>query len=405
MIYRCLNCGGALQFDMKTNRMVCDLCCSFFSMDMVAPQAEEEKKQIAQLEEDGFYENDSTYEGETMECKIYHCNSCGAQLMIDQVESATYCAFCGQPTVVFQRVDKQKRPKYIIPFRVTKELALEKVRQRIRSGTFVPKEIKGVTIDRVKGVYIPYKMADVSYHDTQVFSTVESNKYNMQRKHFFDIEGKAHFKQMTVDTSVQLNDESARRLEPYEMIGLKEFEPAYLSGFYADCSDEDAFITKKKIERRAAELYTEKIKERVARKGGQNASLEFSHPTCEIENMDSVLLPAWFVVFHHDQESYTIMVNGQTGKVVGAVPFDKKKAGLIFTLASLPLSALLTSVLVVCCAALKDDSFGVLLIALGVGALFWEFARRRWNQYLYCQGLTKEVEIQQFSKKRVGDDR
>ena len=99
------------------------------------------------------------------------------------------------------------------------------------------------------------------------------------------------------------------------------------------------------------------------------------------------------------------MVNGQTGKVVGAVPFDKKKAGLIFTLASLPLSALLTSVLVVCCAALKDDSFGVLLIALGVGALFWEFARRRWNQYLYCQGLTKEVEIQQFSKKRVGDDR
>ena len=405
MIYRCLNCGGALQFDMKTNRMVCDLCCSFFSMEMVAPQAEEEKKQIEELEENGFFENEDTDEGDTMECNIYHCNSCGAQLMIDQVESATYCAFCGQPTVVFQRVDKQKRPKYIIPFRVTKELALEKVRQRINSGTFVPKEIKGVTIDRVKGVYIPYKMADVTFHDTQVLSTVEASKNGMQRKHFFDIEGEAHFKQMTVDTSVQLNDESARRLEPYEMIGLKQFDPAYLSGFYADCSDEDPFITKKKAERRASELYTEKMKEIVARKGGQNASLEFSHPTCEIEKMDSVLLPAWFVVFHHDGESYTIMVNGQTGKVVGAVPFNKKKAGLIFVCASLPLSVFMVSVLAVCSNFLKDDSFGVLMMVLFAGLIFWEFARRRWNKYIYCQGLTKEVEIQQFSKKRVGDDR
>ena len=404
MIYRCLNCGGVLTYDMSTKRMYCDCCCSYFSMEMVAPQEEEEKKQIAQMEEDTCYEDHTMDEEDTMECKIYHCNSCGAQLLIDEVESATYCVFCGQPTVVFQRVDKQKRPKYIVPFRVTKELALTKVRQRINSGFFVPKEIKGITIDRVKGVYIPYLMADVSYHDIQLLSTVETNKANMQRKHFFDIEGKAHFKQMTVDTSVQLNDESARRLEPYEMVGLKKFDPAYLSGFYADCSDEDAYITKKKVEIRAEQLYSQKMKEIVARKGGQNAKLECSDPTCEIEKMDSVLLPAWFVVFHHDGESYTIMVNGQTGKVVGAVPFDKKKAGIIFAGASTILSALCIEILLCCSYILKDDSFEVYTIFFFCGLLFWEFARRRWKKYKYGQGLTKEVEIQEFSKKRARNE-
>ena len=149
---------------------------------------------------------------------------------------------------------------------------------------------------------------------------------------------------------------------------------------------------------------TQKMKEIVARKGGQNAKLECSDPTCEIENMDSVLLPAWFVVFHHDGESYTIMVNGQTGKVVGAVPFDKKKAGIIFAGASAILSVLCIEILLCCSYVLKDDSFGVYIIFFFCGLLFWEFARRRWKKYKYGQDLTKEVEIQEFSKKRGGNE-
>lgn len=154
------------------------------------------------------------------------------------------------------------------------------------------------------------------------------------------------------------------------------------------------------MEIRAEQLYSQKMKEIVARKGGQNAKLECSDPTCEIEKMDSVLLPAWFVVFHHDGESYTIMVNGQTGKVVGAVPFDKKKAGIIFAGASTILSALCIEILLCCSYILKDDSFEVYTIFFFCGLLFWEFARRRWKKYKYGQGLTKEVEIQEFSKKR-----
>ncbi len=404
MIYRCLNCGGPLEFDTRTKRMTCELCCSFFSMEMVASQAEKEKEQIEKVEEDSCFADTTVWEQDTMECKMYHCNSCGAQLLIDEVESATYCAFCGQPTVVFQRVDKQKRPKYIIPFCVSKELALQKVRQRIDSGLFIPKEIKNVTMDRVRGIYIPYQMVNVRYHDTQVFSTVVSTKDSTQKKRFYDVEGEACFKQMTVDTSMQLNDESAMRLEPYEMIGLKEFEPAYLSGFYADCSDEDNFITKKKVERRAKKLYTEQIKEKIKKKGGHSPVLEFSNPVCEIEKMDSVLLPAWFVVFHHEGESYTLMVNGQTGKVIGAVPMDTKKAIAIFLPFSLLVSAIIAKMLTSLCDVSNGNGLQVLMFVFLLGVLAWSIACNRWKKYKHSQKLAKEVEIQQFSQKRVRDD-
>ena len=51
MIYRCLNCGGALEFDTRTNKMTCNMCCSFFSMEMVTSQTEEEKQQMEELDE------------------------------------------------------------------------------------------------------------------------------------------------------------------------------------------------------------------------------------------------------------------------------------------------------------------------------------------------------------------
>ena len=380
------------------------MCCSFFSMEMVTSQTEEEKQQMEELDENNFCDDTNIFQEDTMECKVYHCNSCGAQLLIDEVESATYCAFCGQPTVVFQRVDKQKKPKYIIPFRITKELALQKVRQRIDSGLFIPKEIKNVTMDRIRGIYIPYQIVDVTYEDTQVFSIVVSTKDSVQKKRFYDIDGVAHFKQMTVDTSMQLNDESAMRLEPYEMVGLKEFEPAYLSGFYADCFDEDKFITRKKVERRAGKLYTEKIKEKIKRKSGRKPTLEFSKPTCEIEKMDSALLPAWFLVFHHNNESYTIMVNGQTGKVIGAVPLDEKKAVAMFLSISLLVSALITEMFKILCNISPNNGIELIGWSFIGGILLWSLVWKRWKKYKYSQKLAKEVEIQQFSQKRGGDD-
>ena len=35
--------------------------------------------------------------------KIYHCQSCGAELVADEYTSATFCSYCGNPTLVEDR--------------------------------------------------------------------------------------------------------------------------------------------------------------------------------------------------------------------------------------------------------------------------------------------------------------
>lgn len=50
------------------------------------------------------------------------------------------------------------------------------------------------------------------------------------------------------------------------------------------------------------------------------------------------MLPAWFLTFRYQQKPYTILVNGQTGKVVGGVPYNKSKVAVCFILTGLAVS-------------------------------------------------------------------
>ena len=52
----------------------------------------------------------------------------------------------------------------------------------------------------------------------------------------------------------------------------------------------------------------------------------------EMINREYMMFPAWFLTFRYEDEPYTILVNGQTEKVVGAVPYDKVKMRLFFVL-------------------------------------------------------------------------
>ncbi|MBE5880754.1 MAG: hypothetical protein E7289_00365 [Lachnospiraceae bacterium] len=105
MIYKCKNCSVALMFRPRSGMLECDACGSAFW----ASQFEEttEKKEEIQME-------------------YYSCTACGARIAVNDVEASTFCAYCGQPTVVFDRVSATKRPEYIIPFSVPKERAVHR---------------------------------------------------------------------------------------------------------------------------------------------------------------------------------------------------------------------------------------------------------------------------------------
>lgn len=263
---------------------------------------------------------------ETMECNIYTCTSCGAELFINGVETATFCAYCGQPTVVFSRVSEELRPERIIPFRIQKEQAVAVIREKLSHGFFVPKEIKNFEVERVRGIYIPYFLFDAYYYDNQKLKGMVKYE-NSSRTETFIREAECEFKNLTCDASKMLNDETSQRLEPYDLNELRPFEIGYLSGFYADRYDMNERTLKNVVRVRCKELFDKEMKMDTM---AQDVRIIDSHPRFQLRKGQYVLLPAWFMTFRYKNEPYTILVNGQTGKVVGAVPFTKDKLIAVF---------------------------------------------------------------------------
>ena len=124
-----------------------------------------------------------------------------------------------------------------------------------------------------------------------------------------------------------MNDETSQRLEPYDLNGLRPFEIGYLSGFYADRYDMNERTLKNVVRVRCKELFDNEMKIDTM---AESVKIVSSQPKFELKKAQYVLLPAWFMTFRYKNEPYTILVNGQTAKVVGAVPFAKDKLAAVF---------------------------------------------------------------------------
>ena len=382
MVCKCPKCDGALEYTPGANKMECPYCGSVFGIQ----EAMESQKmqdhvvkmepassntyqqsgvgQPQQMNEKGAENTANVNSGETMECNIYTCTSCGAELAINGVEASTFCAYCGQPTIVFSRVSRELMPKYVLPFRIQKEQAVNGIREKLNKGLFVPKEIKNFEVERVRGIYIPYFLFDVYYYDWQKLKGTVGSGKNKKTKYFIR-EAECDFQKLTCDASRQLNDESSQRLEPSDLRCLKEFEVGYLSGFYSDRYDlNDKQLTGVAIGR-SKELFDEQIRKSI---NASNIRIMENAPKYKIRNAEYALLPAWFMTFRYKNEPYTILVNGQNGKVVGAVPFDKAKLTSMFVVLAVIASIIFT---LICRLMFHEEMDGDIFTIIIVGGVFF----------------------------------
>ena len=341
--YQCPNCGVAMEFQPDTQDLHCEYCHSSFTLKQMERMERELAEALAEAKIGSenstklpaeIKEENAEVVGDTdpmMQMTILRCQSCGAELAVDGTEASTFCAFCGQATVVIDRLEGWLKPDYIIPFQVTKEEAEQKIREKVSKGRFIPWKIRHFKTERLRGIYIPFWLYDVYYADDQIWSYKKRvGKSNVTKKCRRAAECKFH--DVPVDASKQMPDGASQRLEPYDLKGLKKFNPAYLAGFYSnrfDVMKEDATpiaVT------RAGEMYDERMQVEMGIDYPESPSMDLSRSMGEAINPRYALMPAWFLTFRQEGKPFNIMVNGQTGKVVCAMPFVKKKAITLFVL-------------------------------------------------------------------------
>jgi DNA-directed RNA polymerase subunit RPC12/RpoP len=336
MTEKCPNCGGELTFNPELQQSSCPYCLSNFSieeLDALTAEAASAADQAGQ-ETEASGASSAAGSGQPDHLVSYVCNSCGAEVVTEETTSATFCYYCHQPVLLSHRLSGPFKPDKVIPFQHSKEAAIEQFRKWARSHKFVPASFYSASqLDKITGIYIPYWMADytadVDYAGqaavrrswiSGAFEYTEVKDYLIERRGAIEVD---HIHEVAIQ---KIDRELIDSITPFDETAVKDFNPSYLSGFFAERYDIDADALKPNLETRARSYVTSLIQDSIQGVGAvqeQRNSVNLKQ-----KNMAYALFPAWILTYRFEGKTYVYAVNGQNGRAYGELPLDRKKLGL-----------------------------------------------------------------------------
>ena len=190
--FKCPCCGAELTFSSQSQKMTCEYCGTELDVEAVNALSSAEPSSTDMEWSD---HSDTTVDMDGDIC-TYTCSSCGAEVTGDKSLGATYCPYCGNPFVMNDKFDGMLRPDYVIPFKVSKEQAVEKFKSFCKGRPLLPSDfINGNRIEKVEGMYVPYWLfdcdvdADYRFRGEKVTSWTEGDYDVTKTDHFLLIRG------------------------------------------------------------------------------------------------------------------------------------------------------------------------------------------------------------------------
>ncbi len=329
--YKCPNCGGAITFDSSLQKMKCPYCDT--ELDVESLLAYDKDLASASKEDKINWEKPGRVwqEGDEEGMRVYVCNSCGGEIIGDENTAATACPFCGNPVVLMGQVAGTLMPDYIIPFKLDKEAAKKKLLEHYKDKPFIPDTFTDKNhIDEIKGIYVPYWLFDtdargiVRYKGSKIRTWRDSQNVYTETSYYSVVrQGTITFENIPADGSTKMPDDLMESIEPYDFSEAVDFQTAYMSGYLADKYDVPAGSVIPTINARVKASVESAFAKTAP--GYSTLTTEDSTVSSVDGNAVYAMYPVWLLNTTWNGEKYTFAMNGQTGKMVGDIPIDKKK--------------------------------------------------------------------------------
>ncbi len=339
--YKCPACDGALEFDTASQKMKCPFCGMEYEMSELASKDEVLNTQAPDVapQGDAFNWSNSGDEFTTDEngMAVYTCKFCGGEIVGDENTASTSCPFCNNPVVMSGKLSGMLKPNYVIPFKLDKKAAKNKLKEYISTKKFTPSSFKSENkLDEIKGIYVPYWLFDSQINANVQFEgtkrrTWKDNRFEYTETSYFDIfrSGNMRFENIPVDGSSKMEDELMESIEPFDFKDAVDFQTAYLAGYLADKYDVDMNAAAPRANERIKTSAEDTLRKTVS--GYDSVNTKFSNIQLINGMAKYALYPVWLLNTSYKGEKYTFAMNGQTGKFIGNLPIDKGKIAGMFT--------------------------------------------------------------------------
>ncbi|MGN0518517.1 MAG: TFIIB-type zinc ribbon-containing protein [Acutalibacteraceae bacterium] len=333
--YKCPNCGGGLSFNPATQAFDCEYCLSRFTQ----PELDEYYKDWDKSLDDQNnvdpepvpVQADADDDNFDAHAVCYICPSCGAEVITSDTTAATECYYCQNPVVLSGRLSGEFKPEKVIPFVLSRDEAIKRFEELCKKKKYLPSGFFSKKhFEKVSGVYFPYYLVD-THVDGCANATgnivrtwrVGDTRYTETKKYQLVRQGDITFNGIP---SPALKKEDQLMLEyvhPFDPSKLVDFSMPYLSGFKAEKRDVGPDDLKESVNKKIDEYARLTYKDTMSQYSSVNiTNLDLTSLT---EEWKYTLLPVWILTYKFEGKILVYAMNGQSGKIYGDLPVDKKK--------------------------------------------------------------------------------
>lgn len=334
-VTKCHSCGGNAEFNPANGMLTCPFCNSETAIEPT-------HQHHVELDFEQAVERSHQWNEEK---RVFSCDNCGAETVLDRHVVADFCSFCGSSHISITEHDAGIQPGLMIPFQITREEAQEKFKVWINKRFFAPGALKkSYRLNKISGAYLPYWTFDSDtssdyvvqvgtyYYVTETRTVYEdgqpkqvTEQVRKIRWHTESGRYKKFFDDVLIKASSTVEPGLMSKVEPFQLSGLLDYKIQYMSGFFA----ERYSISLQQGWHAAQDRMSRSIESGIQSSvhgdivNVLNVSTDYSKITYK-----HILLPLWISSFQYDNKVYQFLVNGQTGKVAGKYPLSAMKVAL-----------------------------------------------------------------------------
>ncbi|MEM9809375.1 MAG: hypothetical protein ACFB14_07935 [Leptolyngbyaceae cyanobacterium] len=367
--YQCPGCKADMAFNPDLGQLKCPYCGRAEAMPEVTAT-----KLRATLQEHNlaaFIETNRTQIAQlATTAQEVNCPGCQATISFEPPDVAGKCPFCATSIVTQQShpADPTLAPSGIVPFAVGRKVALNNLREWLAfrwdwqdlKAIFLPGKLKQLAQNKaLMGVYLPFWTYDVQtnsryrgergehYYKTETYTTTnadgkqETKTRRVRHTRWYSASGRVarFFDDVLVPATRAISDKKLRKLWPTLAVSsLKPYSAEYLAGFKAQRYEtpvKEGFGQAKAI---MAETIRSDVRSDI---GGDEQRVHSVSTDYSQETFKHILLPVWMASYRYGGKTYQVLINAQTGTVMGERPVAVWKVALAVAIATLIIIAII----------------------------------------------------------------